>query len=28
MKEEGKIIYSRSEPKGWMLNTEEWSTIF
>jgi len=23
MKEEGKIIYSRSEPKGWMLYTEE-----
>lgn len=22
MKEEGKIIYSRSEPKGWMLNTK------
>jgi WD40 repeat protein len=23
MKEEGKIIYSRSDPKGWKLNTEE-----
>ncbi|MEJ2296824.1 MAG: hypothetical protein P8Y23_18920, partial [Candidatus Lokiarchaeota archaeon] len=22
MKEEGKIIYSRSDPKGWKLNTE------